>query len=177
MIENQTKITMEALIAMQKAFSRPMRWVRMVLVVLIGIYGMSQFLRLSGDGMDAVSFGILAIYLLLVLLLLLSSVLQTKRSCKAFQKKLAAYEKPAINYYQFQTDGFLAQYGGMEDRQEQFVPYHLVTQFLQDEKYYFLYVKSTNHVYIMKQDTFVPNDPIQVMAYLQEKLAKCKGIR
>ena len=66
---------------------------------------------------------------------------------------------------------------GIPDGRDLQLPYTDITRFLQDDTYFFLYVKSTNSTYILKRNAFQPNDDVQVMACLQEKLAHCKGIR
>ena len=66
---------------------------------------------------------------------------------------------------------------GIPDGRDLQLPYSDITRFLQDDIYFFLYVKSTNSTYILKRNAFQPNNDVQVMACLQEKLAHCKGIR
>ena len=100
-----------------------------------------------------------------------------KKVLKQVTQQLCNSSAPLINHYYFQPQMLKIRDEGIPDGRDLQLPYTDITRFLQDDTYFFLYVKSTNSTYILKRNAFQPNDDVQVMACLQEKLAHCKGIR
>lgn len=120
--------------------------------------------------------GQLARYLIAGFLLIMP-IWSNKKVLKQVTQQLCNSSAPLINHYYFQPQMLKIRDEGIPDGRDLQLPYSDITRFLQDDTYFFLYVKSTNSTYILKRNAFQPNDDVQVMACLQEKLAHCKGIR
>lgn len=182
MLENKTEINLQAAMALQKAIMKRTNWQRYLLAAVfllnagIQIFWMVFDDMLSLENIRENGFAILVLLVLAALILLMPYFLK-RRMKRQLEQQLAMNRVPIINHYFFQPDGMLVKDDGVENGRELLLPYEKITRFLQDETYYFLYVKSMNNAYILKRDAFIPNDNVQVMACLQEKLAHCKGIR
>lgn len=183
MLENKTEINLQAAMALQKAMMKRSNWLRYILAVILMLNAVFQIVwsicnrtRIGREISKENS--IVAFFcLVLAILLLMMPCMMKRRVKRQLEQQLSMNCIPIINHYFFQPDGMLVKDDGVENGRELLLPYERITRFLQDETYYFLYVKSMNSAYILKQDAFIPNDSVRVMACLQEKLAHCKGIR
>lgn len=180
-MENKTEITCEAVIAMQKTMLKRTQWIRYILAALLLLnagwqlyWTLTHALNLANNKENSIAF---LFCIFIAILLLCTPYFIKKRTQKQFEKQFAVHTAPLINHYFFESDGLRIKDGGVENGRELLLPYENITRFLQDKTYYFLYIKSMNSTYILKKDAFFPNDEVQVMACLQEKLANCKGIR
>ncbi len=181
MLENKTEINLQAAMALQKALMKRTNWLRYLLAAVFLLNAGIQifwtfFHTLSLENVRENGFAILVLLVLAVLMFLMPHILKWRMK-KRLGQQLAMQPAPLVNHYFFQPDGMLVKDDGVENGRELLLPYEKITRFLQDETYYFLYIKSMNRAYILKQDAFIPSDNVQVMACLQEKLAHCKGIR
>lgn len=183
MLENKTEINLQAAMALQKVMMKRSNWLRYILAVILIlntgfqiVWSICNRTRIGSETLKQNSM-VAFFCLILAILLLLMPCMMKKRVKRQLEQQLAMNRAPLVNHYLFQPDGLLVKDDGVENGQELLLPYEKITRFLQDETYYFLYVKSMNSAYILKQDAFIPNDNVQAMACLQEKLAHCKGIR
>ena len=164
-LENKTEVTVPAVMAMQKAMNRQGQLARYLIagLFLLGAIWQIGYLMILGTWIQSYFYGILFCALVAGFLLI------TQQLCNS--------SAPLINHYYFQPQMLKIRDEGIPDGRDLQLPYSDITRFLQDDTYFFLYVKSTNSTYILKRNAFQPNDDVQVMACLQEKLAHCKGIR
>lgn len=183
MLENKTEINLQAVMALQKVMMQRSNWLRYILAVILILNMVVQIVwsicNRTRIGRETCKQNSMVAFfcLILAVLLLLMPYMMKKRVKRQLEQQLAMNHAPLVNHYLFQPDGLLVKEDGVENGQELLLPYEKITRFLQNETYCFLYVRSMNSAYILKQDAFVPNDTVQVMACLQEKLAHCKGIR
>ena len=148
-LENKTEVTVPAVMAMQKAMNRQGQLARYLILFCALVAGF----------------------------LLIMPIWSNKKVLKQVTQQLCNSSAPLINHYYFQPQMLKIRDEGIPDGRDLQLPYTDITRFLQDDTYFFLYVKSTNSTYILKRNAFQPNDDVQVMSCLQEKLAHCKGIR
>ncbi len=178
MLENKTEITIPAVMAMQKAMTKQGQVARFIIAALFLCGAIWQVGYMIVVGTFFKSYLYSALFCLLVAAFLLVMPIWTNRKIlKQVTQQLCNQAAPLINHYYFQPQTLKIKDEGITDGRELQLPYTDITRFLQDDTYYFFYVKSTNSTYILKRNAFQPNDNVQVMACLQEKLAHCKGIR
>ena len=177
-LENKTEVTVPAVMAMQKAMNRQGQLARYLIagLFLLGAIWQIGYLMILGTWIQSYFYGILFCALVAGFLLIMP-IWSNKKVLKQVTQQLCNSSAPLINHYYFQPQMLKIRDEGNPDGRDLQLPYSDITRFLQDDTYFFLYVKSTNSTYILKRNAFQPNDDVQVMACLQEKLAHCKGIR
>ena len=177
-LENKTEVTVPAVMAMQKAMNKHGQLARYLIagLFLLGAIWQIGYLMILGTWIHSYFYGILFCALVAGFLLIMP-IWSNKKVLKQVTQQLCNSSAPLINHYYFQPQMLKIRDEGIPDGRDLQLPYSDITRFLQDDTYFFLYVKSTNSTYILKRNAFQPNDDVQVMACLQEKLAHCKGIR
>ena len=144
-LENKTEVTVPAVMAMQKAMNRQGQLARYLIagLFLLGAIWQIGYLLVIGTWIQSYFYGILFCVLVAGFLLIMP-IWSNKKVLKQVTQQLCNSSAPLINHYYFQPQMLKIRDEGIPDGRDLQLPYSDITRFLQDDTYFFLYVKSSS---------------------------------